>query len=226
MWKPEQKAPSPTEVPGLGTATLSLASKSSQTPNSSPLTKESSSSNSSAQRSIDLPLQTPPTLQLRPFMPPHDIQMQEPNMECAPMSISPHEIMHAATSNTFEVLSHETGRPCSRAQSFDDFMRLHRLQDRRATAPVLSAPLATTELPQFPEQHINGAVNPSYGAWEPNPYFNAFIPSHDLSHTLREGITTNAMDGIAHFGLNNRGEYDADAYSDLSWQHFMNGLEL
>jgi hypothetical protein len=231
LWKPDKKAsPPPPEMPGLGTAMLPLASKSDQTPQSSPPTKSSPPSAPGARASIDLPsLHTPPTLQLRPVIVSRDVHMHEPGQGYVSSSISPQEIMHAATSQTFQVPLHfheQTGRPCSRAQSFDDFLRLHRLQDRDNAAPILSAPQATTELPQVQQQPINGHPVLPQDAWEQNPFLHSFNSYDNVRNDLQEIMPTNTMDGVAQFGLGDGGEYDPDTYSDLSWQHFMNGLEL
>lgn len=203
---------------------LSLASKSDQTPHSSPPTKSSPPSAPGA--SIDLPsLHTPPTLQLRPVIVSRDVHMHEPGQGYVSTSISPQEIMHAATSHTFQVPLHfheQTGRPCSRAQSFDDFLRLHRLQDRDNAAPILSAQQATTELPRVQPQPINDHPVPAQDTWEQHPFSHSFNSYDNVSDDLQEIMPTNAMNGVSQFGLSD----DPDAYSDLSWQHFMNGLEL
>ena len=245
MWKPQKKAPPPPEMPGLGTATLPLTSKSEHhtppLPHSTPPFKTSPQSATRMHANLDLSnFHTPPERNLRPIEISPDMHMHDPGMEFIPMTISPHEVMHAATVNYFQSptqLQDQAGRPCSRAQSFDDFLRLHRFQDRETaaatTAPVLSAPLSTTELPQMPQHHHVNSMehmqDPPHDGWVQHPYapsYNSYGAPHGVNNAVTPSLPTQNIDGMSHFPVIDLGEYDQISYNDVSWQQFMNGLEL
>jgi hypothetical protein len=89
--------------------------------------------------------------------------MQDSAGDLIPTTVSPQEIMHPTTQSTIPWMSkptlygneHNSARPYSRAQSFDDFLRLHRLQDNGIATlhgPALSEPLGTTSLPPYAHQ--------------------------------------------------------------------------
>lgn len=241
MWKPEKKAPPPPEMPGLGTATLPLAGKSEQTPpRTSPPIKTSPSSGPRLPANIDLPaFHSPSELHLRPVTILPDAHMQEQNMDFIPMAISPQEIMNAATANYYHPSTQfqdQTVRPCSRAQSFDDFLRLHRLQDREMPGPISSAPPVRVELPQQQQQHqmMNYeqiSEHRHQESWEQHPYapsFDSYGEPHNIHENRGQPVPHRKLDGMSHFPVTDQGEYAVDAYnySELTWQHFMNGLEL
>lgn len=234
MWKPEKRAPPPPEMPGLGTARLPLASKMDQaSPRSSPSLKTSPPSSQVLQPAPDLPpYHTPPGLQLRPVTISPDTHMHDSGIEFIPMAISPHEIMHAATANYFHgpppQIQDQDARPYSRAQSFDDFLRLHRLQDGEYPTHVSSAPLTTTNLPQVPHQHqqqpqmsgLEQISEPTHDSWVSYPYaqpFESYGPQG-----VNETNTAPPGHNMSHFPVVG----EDFGYNDLTWQHFMNGLEL
>lgn len=157
-------------MPGLGTAILPLTKKPAPSTHSSP-PKESPGSTSESQASFDntqhpymeVSAATSQSLQADNRLWALDIRTQESNP--MPATISPQDLTHPSAHTHSNIQSasmsssygHDanTGRPYSRAQSFDDFLRLHRLQDNTANAPpgpALSAPSATMSLPPYSQQ--------------------------------------------------------------------------
>jgi hypothetical protein len=161
-------------MPGLGTALLPLAKKHVQgTHPSPPKDSPSTGSNSGSQGSFDITQHpyaefaaVPPQAQ-QPESKPWalDVRMQDSAGNLIPTTMLPQDLMHPTTyvqptvpwtsKSTLYGNGHNTGRPYSRAQSFDDFLRLHRLQDHGVATlqgPALSEPLGTTSLPPYAHQ--------------------------------------------------------------------------
>ncbi|PVG01914.1 hypothetical protein CPB86DRAFT_870615 [Serendipita vermifera] len=151
QWNPEaKKGPPPPEMPGLGTAMLPLANKT-QSP-SPPKDKESPQSPNSIGKGPDPPSRSVKEAHLR--TPSERWTISSTESQDFAMPISPQDLIAQQNLNTMaSFASHpDSGRPCSRAQSFDDFLRLHRLQDQGMPSQAMSAPTVISSLPQSSQQ--------------------------------------------------------------------------
>lgn len=257
--------PPPPEMSGLGTARLRLSNKPTHNAHSlSPNDSSASGSEVDSQRNLNnmphscvmqaaIPSQVPMENGLCPL----NSSMQGSAASLGSETVSPQDLMYpAAPSNgsqfpTTSVYGSEDGRPYSRAQSFDDFLRLHRLQDRTMTTLTSSAPLKTAGLPSYSHsiysdpQPIAQPDSEMYSQdfpWDSQQFgqshfrFPTFSTSSEF--TAGEGINLSTTTQIpcmeeVHFTSVCHGDepmlYDTRAYSsnqDISWQIFMNDLGL
>jgi hypothetical protein len=234
QWNPDaKKGPPPPEMPGLGTAMLPLANKTTQSPHPSP-PKDSPQSPVStgkvsepSMRGIkDTPLRTPS----------ERWTISSTESQDFAMPISPQELIAQQNLNMMSSLvsNSEAGRPCSRAQSFDDFLRLHRLQEQGMPSQAMSAPSVISSLPQSSQQlHPTGIqsvtelVADSWATTENAHPASLQAPFHGESFYYNQVMeTSSSSDGFGFESQSQNPVYDIMSDNDMSWQMFMNGLGL
>ncbi|CAG7847734.1 SubName: Full=Uncharacterized protein {ECO:0000313/EMBL:CCA67892.1} [Serendipita indica DSM 11827] len=218
-WHPDNKKnPPPPEMPGLGAASLPLASKMHSQPQdfdvsnhpglwemevqpSPPSSRGFSGSISPEdQIALQLPIHTPgPSI-------PITVDMARPEL-----SIPPEGIAY---------------QRAQRAQSFDDYLRLHRMQDSyMVNTNTQSAPPVTTTLPSFSQHPYQ--MPPTGHA--PATTVAAATPwtGHDQHMVYYDPMSLHQppppLDGSVAFEPHDAG---GDHYNEVSWQLFVNGLGL
>lgn len=312
-----KKAPPPAEMPGLGTAVLPLAKKSTsagtQSPQSTQGSQPSPPRDSPGPQSYGEPLPVPrhqshhshsygvPQPLSHGHLPPHSVyapqqgvnaahpdlwrlEMQDaiPDATSIRATVSPQELMHPpvlSRRNTadnsqfsnphsplhpshnpnadpnanpnppfvtlinaeFSMKGVETSRPYPPAHSFDDFLRLHKLQEqgvRRPTLPSTNFNMPShSHHPQHSQSFDFGSMERTRDPWGEMHDANHYdataattqttqYPVHNETQRMSEnayyqdsGSTLNGMEGLRHPSNDN-------IYNDLSWQVFMNGLGI
>ncbi|KAG8857936.1 hypothetical protein FRB91_010632 [Serendipita sp. 411] len=138
QWKPEDKmSAAPPEMAGLGTAVLPLAGKSTTPPRDG---VELDTSPQSFQPSV------PPSAHFSRRQPSNSWSLEAQQVQPNPVepmmlstSVSPQELAPPPhPMNDFTWAAAQTGRQGGRAQSFDDYLRMHKLQESGTLPPIHS----------------------------------------------------------------------------------------
>ncbi|KAG8876521.1 hypothetical protein FS842_006006 [Serendipita sp. 407] len=229
QWKPEDKmSAAPPEMAGLGTAVLPLAGKSTTPPRDG---VELDTSPQSFQPSV------PPSAHFSRRQPSNSWSLEAQQVQPNPVepmmlstSVSPQELAPPPhPMNDFTWAAAQTGRQGGRAQSFDDYLRMHKLQESGTLPPIQSAPSMSVALPpylhdQFDSQSQMQHDGPRGPVWDAQPRHEPFPPQQIHAYER-----SNADMGYPEpMGVDPLYEplHSEDHYNDASWKIFMDGLGL
>ena len=223
-------------MPGLGAASLPLSNKQTDSPHPSPpqtqpvggmppqpIVTHFDVNNPNGLWDMDVQPSPPSSQGFSGSLSPEDQMTLQPILH----SVGPHpfpvtmDMVQPRLSIPPEGIAYQRAQ---RAQSFDDYLRLHRLQDPyMVNTSTQSAPPVTTTLPNF-SQH-------SY-QMPPNSHASAAAAAapwtgHDQHMVYYDPASLHPppppLDGPVAFEPHDPG---GDHYNEVSWQMFVNGLGL